>query len=60
MKKTATKTEVETPEITIDGLLESARQGEENGKAILYKELGVKEFLTSLKNEGYEIVKKDA
>jgi len=57
MKKVATKTKDETPEITLDGLLESATHGEENGKAILYKQIGVKEFLTSLKREGYEIVK---
>lgn len=59
MKKTLPKKELETPEITIDGLIESAKHGEENGKAILYKQLGVKEFLTSLKNEGYEILKKN-
>ena len=53
------KAEVEQPEVTVSGLLQDATMGEENAKALLYKQIGVKEFLAQLDKEGYELVKKD-
>ena len=54
------KTEPKEQEITLDSLLTNATQSEENVKAMFFKQQGIKEFLQSLKNDGYQIVKVEA
>ena len=60
MTKTAVKIprkpKTKQPDINLDSLLEGAAQGEINAKLIALKQQAVKEFLQSLKNEGYKIV----
>ena len=57
--KAPTKTEKPEDVITLDGLLGNAIQSEENIKSAFFKQQGVKEFLESLKKEGYELVKEE-
>jgi len=59
MEETKANIETTKQEVTVDGLLQSARGGEENLKAAYFKQLGVREFLEQLNKEGYEVVKKD-
>jgi len=47
----------EPEDLTVDALLVQATQGEENAKASYFKQLGIKEFLSAMKKEGYELVK---
>lgn len=64
-KKTTTKTEAptpngNTPEITVESVLNSVTQGTDQARAAFLKQQGVKEFLESLRDQGYEIVKTEA
>ena len=57
MKKRERIAQPET-NITLDNLLQGANQSEQAAMQAMLKQQGVKEFLQSLKNEGYEIVPK--
>ena len=56
-KYTRKKDKPEAEVLTLDGILNSTLQNTENSKAVYFKQLGVQEFLQSLKAEGYELTK---
>ena len=56
----AKKTPEAEKDLTLDDLVGQSQEGLKQAEALFYQQLGVKNFVDSLKKEGYELVKKKA
>jgi len=56
----AKKTPEAEKDLTLDDLVGQSQEGMKQAEALFYQQLGVKNFVDSLKKEGYELVKKKA
>jgi len=60
MSKAKKAPESAEKDLTLDDLVGQSTDGLKQAEALFYQQLGVKNFVDSLKKEGYELVKKKA